>query len=111
MSLNHQDFAAATWEQRERAVRERHRNRDYTAERRPSALRRFVGVMGRALRPTPAPVLPAAPLPPIVSGSAGLIPVVGDLVAPAVELVRPVVDEVVAAVQAPTEAPTPVQAA
>lgn len=100
MSLYHQDFAAATWHERERVMRERGRHRDLSAVRRPSLLHRFVEWAGDRLAPAPAAVLPVVPLAPVVDDPvAPTIPIVSELVAPVVELVRPVVDEVVAAVQ------------
>jgi hypothetical protein len=101
MSLYHQDFAAATWHERERVVRDRDRHRDLSAVRRPSLLHRLLEWAGDRLAPAPALVLPVVPLAPVVNDSSTpALPVVADLVAPVVDLVRPVVDEVVAAVQA-----------
>jgi hypothetical protein len=108
MSLYHQDFAAATWHERERVVRERDRDRDLSAVRRPSLLHRLVEWAGDRLAPAPAVVLPVVPLAPVVDApTTPALPVVSELVAPVVDLVRPVVDEVVAAVQAQPGASEP----
>jgi hypothetical protein len=101
MSLYHQDFAEATWQERERGARERNRNRDFAAVRAPSVLRRLIDRLGSWIAPAPGAVIPALPLAAVVDDpGVPAMPMVSDLVAPIVELARPVVEEVVSAVQA-----------